>query len=404
MEDLIKLLDTDDFSEFRKIQIALIREFKKICEVCQIRYYAAFGTLLGVIRHSGYIPWDDDVDFWIWREDLPKLKAYAIENELQNRFVFEDDDEEFTCGVIRYLDPETTYIDFNCFSEKGMYGINIDIECLDYTFVDEGDRHKKNETLDLFYEVGMYKKHELNHWYIKTLDQEKRSLVIEKSGMMDYKTLLTSLDFEVKKSDSTKYCSAYTYHQYPVMLSEWFEETIIMPFEDINLPVPSKWQPILNAIYSNTYAILPPKQDRVPKHLYGKYFNPNVPYDITLRDLKNFWKVGDDKIYIVWGTGNMSKYYVDTFCWSRIPDFFVDNDPEKWGKYHFGSKVISPKELFEFDSSIVHLVICNIYYPEIIRQIKETTKHHPFIFLESYVKKNENEIRGMQRQWLKKEM
>ena len=60
-------------------QIEVLEEFEKMCKENNIRYFAAYGTLLGAVRHGGFIPWDDDIDIWMLRED------YEIKNNCEER-------------------------------------------------------------------------------------------------------------------------------------------------------------------------------------------------------------------------------------------------------------------------------------------------------------------------------
>ncbi len=59
--------------ELRKAEVAILDEFDRVCRENHLRYYLFYGTLLGAIRHSGFIPWDDDIDVAMPREDYQKL-------------------------------------------------------------------------------------------------------------------------------------------------------------------------------------------------------------------------------------------------------------------------------------------------------------------------------------------
>ncbi len=68
--------------QLRQVQLAcfeILKKFKQICEKHNLRYYLAYGTLLGAIRHQGYIPWDDDIDVWMPRPDLERFLSIAQE-------------------------------------------------------------------------------------------------------------------------------------------------------------------------------------------------------------------------------------------------------------------------------------------------------------------------------------
>ena len=59
--------------EIREIQINLLETIKDICERYNIKYSLAYGTLLGAVRHKGFIPWDDDIDIFLQRPDYERL-------------------------------------------------------------------------------------------------------------------------------------------------------------------------------------------------------------------------------------------------------------------------------------------------------------------------------------------
>ena len=63
----------DDIQELRQIQMGILDEVHRFCEAHGLRYFLSSGTLIGAVRHKGYIPWDDDIDIYMPREDYEKL-------------------------------------------------------------------------------------------------------------------------------------------------------------------------------------------------------------------------------------------------------------------------------------------------------------------------------------------
>ena len=75
-----KMLLTNN--EIKSIELNLLLEFKRFCELNNLRYYLAYGTLLGAIRHKGFIPWDDDIDVIMPRNDYEKfIEIYVPSKE-----------------------------------------------------------------------------------------------------------------------------------------------------------------------------------------------------------------------------------------------------------------------------------------------------------------------------------
>lgn len=76
----------------KKVQeqsMEILKFFDKVCRENGFTYYLAYGTLLGAVRHSGFIPWDDDVDIWMPRQEYTKLLEF-LKNNQNERFVLND--------------------------------------------------------------------------------------------------------------------------------------------------------------------------------------------------------------------------------------------------------------------------------------------------------------------------
>ena len=63
--------------ELRKVQLEILKEFIAICEKLNLQYFAIGGTAIGTVRHQGYIPWDDDIDVAMLKEDYDKFISEA---------------------------------------------------------------------------------------------------------------------------------------------------------------------------------------------------------------------------------------------------------------------------------------------------------------------------------------
>ncbi|MDR0285381.1 MAG: LicD family protein [Propionibacteriaceae bacterium] len=80
-----------DESDLRELQLATLGILKDVRDVCArhgIRFYLAYGTLIGAIRHQGFIPWDDDIDIMMMREDYERL--FAVRDELGENYIVQD--------------------------------------------------------------------------------------------------------------------------------------------------------------------------------------------------------------------------------------------------------------------------------------------------------------------------
>ena len=127
-------LTNDQLKRLQAIQIDMLLEVKKICEKHKIGYSLIGGTLLGAIRHKGYIPWDDDADVGMLREDYERFRI-VCETELdKNKYYFQDDrnTEGYRWGYGKLRRKNTLFLRENQKHLEFGQEIFIDIFPLDY--------------------------------------------------------------------------------------------------------------------------------------------------------------------------------------------------------------------------------------------------------------------------------
>lgn len=136
---------TDKLRKVQMVQLEILLEFDRICKKHDIPYQLFAGTLLGSVRHKGFIPWDDDIDLAMIREDYNKFLEVAA-SELNEHFIlqtYETDKEYYKqSGRIRKKDTLMLQEIYKPFSIH--HGIPISLMPLDnirpYTFVGECHR------------------------------------------------------------------------------------------------------------------------------------------------------------------------------------------------------------------------------------------------------------------------
>ena len=115
--------------EQQEIELDILKYLDKVLTDNQIRYFAAYGTLLGAVREKGFIPWDDDVDLWVFRKDIPKI-IQVIKNSPHEGFflqTFQSDPETIVPEMIRICVDNTYKWPEKCENEKFHTGIFLDI-------------------------------------------------------------------------------------------------------------------------------------------------------------------------------------------------------------------------------------------------------------------------------------
>lgn len=125
------------------VELDLLNEFISVCNKHNIKFFVAGGTILGTVRHKGFVPWDDDIDIMMFRSEYDRLcKIASIEFKYPYFFQTEQSDSHSGRGHAQLRNSETTAILSNGYDigRKINQGIFIDIFPLDFVPDDENER------------------------------------------------------------------------------------------------------------------------------------------------------------------------------------------------------------------------------------------------------------------------
>lgn len=255
--------------------LEILQKLDTLCKNLNITYWVMYGTLIGTIRHKGFIPWDDDFDVCMPRPDYDKFTKYfeQHDNDVNNLYL-DNYRNDTTCffWINRICDRDHELI-FDRWGHKS--GLFIDI----YPFDGMGAEKDKE-----FWEKN-FKKYQDN---VKGFYMASESTLLY-GNSKSHKILNIPYDVYSKirgkryfykriNSISRKYSwDESKYVGLPVwatwlrfLKKEWFSETVYLPFENTTVPVPSGYDNILRTIYGD-YMKLPPEEQRKPQHDYVAY-------------------------------------------------------------------------------------------------------------------------------------
>ncbi len=255
-------------SEMKKVFAVLLDlylEFSEICDRHSLRYYANSGFLLGAIRHEGFIPWDDDIDVAMPREDYNKLMEIAPK-ELKYPYFLRTPytDSECYYSSIVLMNLSTSFIPKIFKNKSFKKGIGIDIFPLDYcspSRFDE-DREKIHEHIM-----------RCSSWMKRGCDNLGEDQLVK---IARYKTSTPLKEWEeIHRIASNPEYNNSEYYGISVMtiLSKkqsiypvnCFEKTIDWPFESITVKVPNGYSELLTIQYGD-YLTPPPVEERGKKN------------------------------------------------------------------------------------------------------------------------------------------
>lgn len=239
-----------DGSELRKAQLRMIKMLSFLNDICKengITYFVAFGTLLGAVRHGGFIPWDDDLDIYINDKDLKKLRK--IINNGSYPYVIQDYSSDK--GFVRYYnvlrDLKSEYIKEEYQHNQREYrGIQIDLFPYDYGVMEWGVRL-----------VG--KTYGLNEKLFLGKNRVLTALIfhLTRGGIIPFLKLISK--FKGRKKVGLGYetgDSGYYYYTNDVFPLKTIN------FEGLAVPCPNHPEAVLKIDYGCNYMELPPENQR----------------------------------------------------------------------------------------------------------------------------------------------
>lgn len=257
-------------NELQKVELEIFNCFAEVCDKLNLNYFLVCGSALGAARHGGFIPWDDDFDVGMCREDYDKFMELAPELLPDGIFLQNyKSDPNYPLVYAKLRNSNTTAIESYYKNIDMNQGLYIDIFPLDGYPNDEKEQLRleslirKYKTLSrcgLNYTEKLSLKSRIALKIRRILGYHKRTAkILEK-----YESLISA--FPIEKSKFV--CSFGTpYGRSDYIVKEYYGKGTIMLFEGIEVRVPEKCDEYLTAIYGD-WRTPPPPEQRVGKHMF----------------------------------------------------------------------------------------------------------------------------------------
>lgn len=255
--------------------LSILKEFINICEENNLTYYALGGTLLGAVRHKGFIPWDDDIDLGMPRADYERFKRIANER-FNGKYQFLSEDTPGYRKAFSVIRDTSTRIMMNYSNVEQEESLWIDIFPID-GLPSKGIKKKIHEKKYLYRRM-MVQLSQFNSivnqnkadrpWHEKLIIKIANHLKIENILSFEkqqYKYLKTIKKYSVSEGYAGNFTGAYKLRE--LVPSDYFGKPTKLDFEEIELKCPNKYKDYLKAIYGEDYMTPPPIEQRVP-HQY----------------------------------------------------------------------------------------------------------------------------------------
>lgn len=269
------------------IELDLLREFDSLCKAHGIRYFAGFGTLLGAVRHHGFIPWDDDLDVWVPREDYERMLKINSKTVPHPYFLQTTlNDRDYYSAFARLRNSNTTGILVSQHN-KCNNGIYMDIYPLDGIHKNPLTQYVREARIKIMNVVA--------HAYVFNINPSRVTHAIHDilhlpfiayNPQKTYRTvnaLAASQPWNDGERVGTVVFAPYKHNQ-NIYCKEDFSSAEVVPFEFLNIPIPKGYQRILTTIYGD-YMRFPPVEIRGTWHNFT--FEPDIPYMEYCKDFHN---------------------------------------------------------------------------------------------------------------------
>ena len=258
-------------TKIRDIQLNILKEVDTFCKINNIKYSLTYGTLIGAVRHKGYIPWDDDIDIMMPRPDYEKFITQFNLNQTKFRVLSTSNSKTHPYPYAKVEDTSTVLIEYSNIKYK--IGVNIDV------FPIDGMPSNKKQFLKHAQKLKRYE----NLLGIKTIKlSNNRSFfknmvllfLIIATIFISYKKIIVLTERANRKYNYTEceYAMAPCYNvsiacQTPKTI---FKEFISVKFENSYYSAIKEYDTYLRVIYGN-YLKLPPPEEQVSHHNYEAF-------------------------------------------------------------------------------------------------------------------------------------
>lgn len=281
-----------DRIRYKQMLLSAFCSFSNICEANHIQYFVAGGTLIGSIRHKGFIPWDDDIDVLMPREDYVRFAKICKEITDSEYELLDIDSPDYYLPFAKYSHKNSTLLEVeNLPCEFGVY---VDIFILDYTDLSEPQFAQKKRIYDYLSKLLVLSSisHNFSSGFLELISGN-----LKKAGWHLFQSLVLrplrpiikySLKSFIPNQESGKAAVSYAggYKNKEYCDSSYFQSSIKKEFENILINVPVGYHDYLTNIFGD-YMKLPPVEKRQSHHSHYYY---NLDRRVSIEEIKEIMR------------------------------------------------------------------------------------------------------------------
>ena len=258
--------------EIKQIELGILKEFHSFCVEHNIRYFISHGTLLGAIRYKGFIPWDDDLDVLVPREDYKKLLA-IFEDSVRYQLISYERNPDYCFPYAKLCDMSTRKVESG-YNNGRELGLDIDVFPLDHWDDDlEKARQESAVQRKNMFRLGLTKRQKPDSLHpVKRFIKGIAMALCKLRGSVYYlEKIIQGADKPEQKGSRYMGGKAWNvYGERDILPAEVFAEAIELEFEGHKFFAPVGYDAFLSSLYGD-YMPEPPVEKRKTHHSFKAY-------------------------------------------------------------------------------------------------------------------------------------
>ncbi|OWV26303.1 hypothetical protein B7988_06885 [Fibrobacter sp. UWB1] len=257
-----------EIREIREILLDMLKEVDSFCRKNSLNYSVAFGTLLGAIRHKGFIPWDDDIDILLPREDYEKFKRIFRNERYEVKYF--DKDNNVIYPFAKVVDTKTLLKEnISDSPEMGIYIDVFPVDSLPSNRIQQYLFQAKKSFLNAVYTLKIVNENNQRS-FLKNAFLRISHVVLKR---ISWKTILESMErasmtYDKRKCTMKGILVPLDNRLREVVNKSVFDDYVDVPFEFLTVKAVKKYDEYLHALFGD-YMKLPPKEKQITHHDYN---------------------------------------------------------------------------------------------------------------------------------------
>lgn len=264
-------------NEIKEIELDILKFIDNCCRANNLKYYLMFGTLIGAIRHKGFIPWDDDIDIAMTREDFLKFMEIINSESSCYKLLSCSNNSRYDMTLAKVVDTRTTLIQNGMIGNAEGLGIYVDIFIIDKLPNNESEKKRFLKRMG----------REDKKWYMS-----KRKLVIRKESIVK-DIVLGAISIVYKIKSPYKRCKKIDRLSSKYNNIDSKEKSVIMFLSNPEAVVltSEEWDSVIEVEFEGNLFYTVSCYDKLLTNFYGDYMTPPpIEQQVSVHSFDAFWK------------------------------------------------------------------------------------------------------------------